>query len=287
MITHNIAYTNYNPMCTHIELNKNKHLQAKNDNSNNQKQAIYDWLNHYKFTHFFTLRFQKHNETEHLILAEQQLRRHMALFEKKLLGRHWNHKHLFFLAFAEKGKGEYWHFHILFKFDGISEKAVINALATVEKEMKLSQHSMCLDIIDHLPETVVRYSTKEIKFDNQYKGDTSTIIPSTTLFDLAYAQTYHCQFTETPPKIAPKCVGIEKLSQPTNQQIDVTEEVEPEKQQSVLRKLYNKSKSLFTAPLNYVTVRVCQCLLYYVYTLPVEPYYIHRLLYEDSEDTHR
>lgn len=122
-----------------------------------------------------------------------------------MFGRHWNHKHLFFIACAEKGKGCYWHFHILFKFDGISIEKIINALAAVEKEMKLSPYSICLDVIDHLPKIVTKYSTKEIHFDMNSKGDTSTIIPSTVLFNIPYSKTYHYQFNETNPQIMSKC----------------------------------------------------------------------------------
>lgn len=287
MITHNKDYTNYNPKCTYTEFHKKKQLQTKHVKSNNKKEDIYYWIDLYKFTHFCTLRFQTHNETEDLERAEQQLRRHIIVFEKKLFGRHWNHKHLFFIACAEKGKGCYWHFHILFKFDGISIEKIINALAAVEEEMKLSSYSICLDTIDHLPEIVIKYSTKEVKFDMNNIGDTSTIIPSTYLFNLPYEKTYHYRFNET--QTPSKCVNIVKNNQTTVQQIEVTEEeIAPDTQKPVLQKLYNTAKSIFTAPLNYVGKAVNQCLLHCFYALPVDDYYlyhIHRQLYENLADS--
>lgn len=287
MITHNKDYTKFNSKCTYTEFHKKKQLQTKHVHNNNKKEDIYYWIDLYKFTHFFTLRFQTHNETENLERAEQQLRRHIIVFEKKLFGRHWNHKHLFFIACAEKGKGCYWHFHILFKFDGISVEKIINALVTVEKEMKLSPYSICLDVIDHLPKIVTKYSTKEIHFDMNSKGDTSTIIPSTVLFNIPYSKTYHYQFNET--QTPSKCLDIVENNKTTDQQIEVTEEeIAPDTQKPVLQKLYNTAKSIFTAPLNYVGKAVNQCLLHCFYALPVDEYYLyhfHRQLYEDLADS--
>lgn len=287
MITHNKVYTNYNPKCTYTEHHKKKQLQTKHINSNNQKEGIYYWINLYNFTHFFTLRFQTHNETERLDQAEQQLRRHIVVFEKKLFGRHWNNKHLFFIAFAEKGKGCYWHFHILFNFDGIGVEKIINALFAVEEKMKLSSYSICLDTIDHLPEIVIKYSTKEVKFDMNNIGDTSTIIPSTVLFNIPYSKTYNYQFNET--QTPSECLDIVENNKTTDQQIEVTEEeIAPDTQKPVLQKLYNTAKSILTAPLNYVGKAVNQCLLHCFYALPVDDYYlyhIHRQLYEDLADS--
>lgn len=287
MITHNKDYTNYNPKCTYTEFHKKKQLQTKHIKSNNKKEDIYYWIDLYKFTHFFTLRFQTHNETENLERAEQQLRRHIIVFEKKLFGRHWNHKHLFFIACAEKGKGCYWHFHILFKFDGISIEKIINALAAVEKEMQLSSYSICLDVIDHLPKIVTRYSTKEIRFNQNSIGDTSTIIPSTVLFNVPYSKTYHYQFNETNPQIMSKCEDTTEDIITTDKPIGVTEEeIASDTQKPILQKLYNTAKSIFTAPLNYISKMFDQCLFHCAYAFPVDEYYLyhfHRELYEDLD----
>lgn len=288
MITHNKDYTNYNPKCTYTEFHKKKQLQTKHVKSNNKKEDIYYWIDLYKFTHFFTLRFQTHNETEDLERAEQQLRRHIIVFEKKLFGRHWNHKHLFFIACAEKGKGCYWHFHILFKFDGISIEKIINALAAVEKEMKLSPYSICLDVIDHLPKIVTKYSTKEIHFDMNSKGDTSTIIPSTVLFNIPYSKTYHYQFNETNPQIMSKCEDTTEDIITTDKPIQATEKVAPETKTPILKTVYNKAKSIFTSPFNFAGKVVNQCLLHCFYALPIDEYYYHhiyRQLYEDLADS--
>ena len=75
----------------------------------------------------------------------------------------------------------------------------------------------------------------------------------------------------------------------TDQQIEVTEEeIAPDNQTSVIHKIYNTAKSIFTAPLNYVGKAVNQCLLHCFYALPVDDYYlyhIHRQLYEDLVDS--
>ena len=287
MITHNKDYTKFNSKCTYTEFHKKKQLQTKHVHNNNKKEDIYYWIDLYKFTHFFTLRFQTHNETENLERAEQQLRRHIIVFEKKLFGRHWNHKHLFFIACAEKGKGCYWHFHILFKFDGISIEKIINALAAVEKEMQLSSYSICLDVIDHLPKIVTRYSTKEIRFNQNSIGDTSTIIPSTVLFNVPYSKTYHYQFNETNPQIMSKCEDTTEDIITTDKPIKVTEKAAPETKTPILKTVYNKAKSILTSPFNYISKMFDQCLFHCAYAFPVDEYYLyhfHRELYEDLVD---
>lgn len=45
--------------------------------------------------------------------------------------------------------------------------------------------------------TVIEYCAKEVKIDTCYKGDTSTIIPSTDLFGISPSQTYHYRNSQT------------------------------------------------------------------------------------------
>lgn len=290
MITNNKNYTNYSLRCRYVEPKKkihNNQSYKQKSNIEQPKTILNNWIDHYKFTHFFTLRLQKHNEREDLRLSEQQLEKYMTLFERKLIGRRWNNKHLFFIAFAERGTGIYWHFHILFRLDGFDEERMIKALETVEIKMKLSWYNICIDTIDHLPQTVTKYSTKEVRFNQNNIGDTSTIIPSTYLFDLPYEKTYPYQFNKTNTKTSSKCVDIVKNNQTTIQQIEVTEEITPDIQTSVIQKIYNTAKSIFTAPINYVGKAVNRCLLHCFYSLPVDDYYlyhIHRQLYDDLDE---
>lgn len=77
------------------------------------------------------------------------------------------------------------------------------------------------------------------------------------------------------------------VQQPTNQHIEDIKQTEPDKQPSALHKFYNRAKSIFTAPINYVAELLNQCLLYYAYTLPVAPYYRHhisRQFYDTLDD---
>ena len=289
MITNNKNYTNYSLRCRYVEPKKkihNNQSYKQKSNIEQPKTILNNWIDLYKFTHFFTLRLQKHNEREDLRLAEQQLRKYTELFEKKMIGRRWNNKHLFFIAFAERGSGIYWHFHILFRLDGFDEKRMVRALETVEIKMKLSWYNICIDTIDHLPQTVTKYSTKEVRFNQNNIGDTSTIIPSTYLFDLPYEKTYHYQFNKTNTKTPSKCVDVVENNQ-TDQQIEVTEEITPDIQTPILQKIYSTVQSIFTAPFNFVGNMFDQCLLHWAYTLPVDEYYlyhIHRQLYDDLDD---
>lgn len=96
--------------------------------------------------------------------------------------------------------------------------------------MQLSSYSICLDVIDHLPKIVTRYSMKEIRFNQNSIGDTSTIIPSTVLFNVPYSKTYHYQFNETNPQIMSECEDIITTDKP----IKATEKVVPETKTPIL-----------------------------------------------------
>lgn len=80
------------------------------------------------------------------------------------------------------------------------------------------------------------------------------------------------------------------VQQNTIQPINDTEKekVVADIQTSVLHRIYNTAKSIFTAPLNYIG-KIFDCyLLHLANTLPVDDYYlyhIHRQLYEDLADS--
>lgn len=67
------------------------------------KQEIIDWIYSIQPTHLITIQLPEHIKTHDTYKSLQHLRRIMASFENKLLGRHWNKKHLHFRGAAELG----------------------------------------------------------------------------------------------------------------------------------------------------------------------------------------
>ncbi len=266
MITNNEEYTKYSLSCISQEPNDQKSYTVHNKTV--RQKDIYNWIYRYNFTHFITIRLQKHHEKKDFGQAIQQLRIYMKQFEKNLLGRWWNKKHLFFIAFGERGLGCYWHFHILFNFNGIDEEKMIKSVESVEKVMKLSWYNIHISTINYLPEQVIAYCNKEIRFNQNVIGDTSTIVPSTVLFDLPYEQTYHYQFNETNTKEPSECINMVENNPHTDE-----------------HKIYNKIKSFITGTLNYFGSLFDQYLFYFVYIFPTnQSYYLHRQLYDDLDD---
>ena len=83
----------------------------------NNKNEIINWLETFNHTHFLTIQFHNNIKTDNYDLSKELLRQIMARFEANLIKRNWNKHHLPLIAFAEKGKGVSWHYHILFNSD--------------------------------------------------------------------------------------------------------------------------------------------------------------------------
>ncbi|GHU01849.1 hypothetical protein FACS1894186_5370 [Alphaproteobacteria bacterium] len=112
------------------------------------------------------------------------MREIMKNFERQLLGRHWNHKHLPFIATAEHGKSASWHFNILFygcDFTTGQLRAAINKTLT---DMKLEPYILNFQPIGRSPSKLYSYCSKEIKADGRGHFDSARFITSNELFDL-------------------------------------------------------------------------------------------------------
>lgn len=149
----------------------------------NNKNDIINWLLSFNHTHFLTIQFPNNMKTEDSIISEDYLRRVMAKFEYCLIGRYWNKKHLPFIAFAEKGKGSSWHYHLLINSGKYTTTQLQTALDNAANKLNLPTELINLQEITN-PEKLYTYCLKEIKLYKNDKIDTDRIISSSMLFGI-------------------------------------------------------------------------------------------------------
>jgi hypothetical protein len=143
-----------------------------------------------KPTHFLTLQFPITKRTANFDKSKKYLYSVMHNFECRLLGRHWNKKHLEFIAFAEHGKSEGWHYHILFNSGEFTTEQLETALDITTTRKKLHNEAFMLKPITSTPDCVYKYCTKETRADGKCHFDSKRFIPSRELFDLPNKTTY-------------------------------------------------------------------------------------------------
>lgn len=168
---------------------KNSDLQEtpfkKNElNSKQVKNSIIDWIASFNHTHFLTLQLPNNIKTANYEASKYHLRNIMAEFQRQLLGKHWNKKHLLFMAFAEKGKSEGWHYHILFDAGKFKTEELKKALNKATKSRNLSPNIFYLEEIDQNKNKLYSYCTKEIKIKNNDNFNCDNIILSGDLFNI-------------------------------------------------------------------------------------------------------
>ncbi len=147
------------------------------------KQVINAWAGSYNPTHFLTLRLPENMESANDDVSERALKKIMSAFEYRLLGRHWHKKHLPFIATAEKGHGEAWHYHILFNQQNFSDEELNTAIFKTVTALHLPLYSLKLEPITAYKDYVVSYCSKEMRVVSDII-DTDRIIPSHVLFDI-------------------------------------------------------------------------------------------------------
>ena len=149
----------------------------------NNKNEIIDWLETFNHAHFLTIQFHNNIKTDDYDLSKELLRQIMARFEANLIKRNWNKHHLPFIAFAEKGKGINWHYHILLNSDKYTTQDLEKALDKSCDKNKFPRELICLkEITDS--QKLHTYCTKELKITNNGKMNTDRMIFSNTLFGI-------------------------------------------------------------------------------------------------------
>lgn len=151
------------------------------------KKGLKNWiLEKYQPTHFLSIRLPKNWASENLSNSLSHLQLIMKTFEKKLLGRHWNRHHFPFIAFAEKGVGFEWHYHILFNHEKFTKQDLQNAILYTTGILKLPAYCLDLKLIENQPDTVIAYCIKEMKIYDNNSFNSDRIILSHDLFQLPH-----------------------------------------------------------------------------------------------------
>lgn len=110
----------------------------------------------------------------------------MSCFERLILKRHWNRKHIPFIAITEHGQSENWHYHIYIyncNYDFLYIQDVIDKVLD-----QLNLYEEVLHIEPILTSGVYNYTSKEITSDINYHFDSNRIITSEILFNIPYKQ---------------------------------------------------------------------------------------------------
>ena len=148
------------------------------------KQEIIDWIFSIQPTHLITIQLPEHIKTHDTYKSLQHLRRIMASFENKLLGRHWNKKHLHFRGAAELGTSNQWHYHILFNQGNFTIEELEAARFLTLSAQRLPNYSFNLMPLEEHPYYATVYCTKELHVKDFGMFDSSRIIVSNELFDI-------------------------------------------------------------------------------------------------------
>ena len=102
----------------------NTHFLNKSDYV---KHELNRWIdNTYQPTHFISVQLPENLRCASKENAISHLRNIMVAFERYLLKRHWNKKHLPFMCFEEKCVLYGWHFHILLNKREFSNQQLYN-----------------------------------------------------------------------------------------------------------------------------------------------------------------
>ncbi|MBR1606021.1 MAG: hypothetical protein IJ660_07965, partial [Alphaproteobacteria bacterium] len=127
------------------------------------KRELHKWIEGvYRPTHFLTVQLPEKHKSKSLDNSITHLRNIMIKFERYLLGRHWNRKHLPFIGFAERGLSQEWHFHLLFNHREVTDQELLNAVfdANIRRDLP----GYCLELLPIIDDVirVEGYVTKEL-----------------------------------------------------------------------------------------------------------------------------
>ena len=162
--------------------------QKTRDMKNNDiKLELNRWITgFYSPTHFLTIQLPENYKSCNSHNSKTHLRMIMKIFEKSLVGRHWNKKHLPFICVAENGTDIDWHYHILFNQGKFTGQELLNAQFKTNIILKLPSYCLELKPIEDFLNIIEAYCTKEIKVFLQKFIDSDRIILSHDLFYLPY-----------------------------------------------------------------------------------------------------
>ena len=148
------------------------------------RKILNEWIGReYQPMHFLSLQLPENKKSADSTTSIWHLKDIMKAFEKSLMNN-WNRHHLRFIAFAENGTSNDWHFHILFNQGKFTKQELQNAVLAATIRENLPFYCLELDKIDENMLRVNSYCTKEIKIYWDGKFDSDRIIFSECLFVL-------------------------------------------------------------------------------------------------------
>ena len=151
----------------------------------NLKTELTKWIdNTYNPKYLMTVQLPENLKSNNLEHSINHLKSIMRDFEKFLLKRHWNKKHLPFIAFAENGISKDWHFHLLLNGDNFSYIDLKIAIYRIILKQNIPAYCIQLDKIENGIAKVESYTLKEIKIKDFSKFDSDRMILSQDLFNL-------------------------------------------------------------------------------------------------------
>lgn len=153
------------------------------------KKTLYSWFKDYNPQYFLSIQFPKYRRSINLEKNETNLHQIMSTVEKMLLGRHWNRKHIPFIAVAEHGKSVNWHYHILIYNCPFNFFEIQSVIQNVSSRLNLPPEVLHIEPVND--EGGCSYPTKEFKSNINYHIDSDRIITSEYLFDLSRKSQTH------------------------------------------------------------------------------------------------
>lgn len=151
----------------------------------NLKTELTKWIdNTYSPKYLMTIQLPENLKSNNLEYSINHLKSIMRDFERFLLKRHWNKKHLPFIAFAENGISKDWHFHLLLNGDNFSYTDLKIAIYRIILKQNIPTYCIQLDKIEDGMAKVESYTIKEIKITDFNKFDSDRMILSQDLFNI-------------------------------------------------------------------------------------------------------
>lgn len=165
----------------------NKMKYRTNTPSTLLKDTLNEWANRYYHPKYFlTVQFPEWEQKNNPWDAQENLRDVMSCFERQLLGRHWNNKHLPFMVFTEKNESYGWHYHILLGKQNFSKRILNKAISATTTIKGIPYYSMLLLPINKTKDKVFYYSEKGLHVNQKFQFNSDRIILSHDLFHLPY-----------------------------------------------------------------------------------------------------
>lgn len=141
------------------------------------KSELKKWINDtYTPDYMMTVQLPDNWKSKNLDYSINHLKFIMQDFERLLLHRHWNKKHIPFIAFAEKGISQEWHFHLLFNGGNFTYSELEATIQSIISKQRLPKYCLQIDKIKDGIAKVEYYTIKEIKVKNYKHFDSDRII---------------------------------------------------------------------------------------------------------------